>query len=125
MNTLRYVLFYIIIILSPNIVSASDLKEEFGLKYYGKILYSERTPNAIYIFDQIKIGDVFDFRASLRENNISIVVLNSPGGSPLTSMIGLKNVLRKGQLVNLSETYNGKVFKEEKTVWRSICLNPI
>ena len=28
--------FYIIIILSPNIVSASDLKEEFGLKYIEK-----------------------------------------------------------------------------------------
>ena len=36
MNTLRYFLFYIIIILSPNIVSASDLKEEFGLKHIEK-----------------------------------------------------------------------------------------
>jgi len=57
-----------------------DLKEEFGLSLYGSFLHSEKAPKTLFFFSDIEKNDSFEFRKALRNHNIDLVVLSSPGG---------------------------------------------
>ena len=57
------------------------IKEDFGLNYYGGFIHSERLPNTLFFFSDIKKNDSFEFRKALRVHDIELVVLSSPGGS--------------------------------------------
>ena len=57
-----------------------DLKKEFGLSLYGSFLHSEKAPKTLFFFSDIEKNDSFEFRKALRNHNIDLVVLSSPGG---------------------------------------------
>ena len=63
-----------------------DLEKEFGLSYYGSFIHSEKVPNALFFFDSIEQGDSFEFRKALRNHDIDLIVLSSPGGSIWTGL---------------------------------------
>ncbi len=48
---------------------------------YGSFVYSDEVPNVLFLFDEIRAGDSFEFRKALRNHNIQTLVLGSPGGS--------------------------------------------
>ena len=58
-----------------------DLEKEFGLSLYGTFLHSEKVPNALFFFDEIEQYDSFEFRKALRNHDVDLIVLSSPGGS--------------------------------------------
>ena len=58
-----------------------DLEKEFGLSLYGSFLHSEKVPNALFFFDKIEQNDSFEFRKALRNHNVNLIVLSSPGGA--------------------------------------------
>ena len=58
-----------------------DLEKEFGLSLYGSFLHSEKVPNALFFFDYIEKNDNFEFRKALRNHDVDLIVLSSPGGS--------------------------------------------
>ena len=58
-----------------------DLEKEFGLSLYGSFLHSERVPNALFFFDRIEQNDHFYFRKALRNHDVDLIILSSPGGS--------------------------------------------
>ena len=58
-----------------------DLDKEFGLSLYGSFLHSEKIPNALFFFDDIEQNDSFEFRKALRNHDVDLIVLSSPGGS--------------------------------------------
>ena len=62
-------------------VSFKQIKEEFGLSYYGGFIHSDRVPNALFFFTDIQKNDSFEFRKALRNHDIDLIVLSSPGGS--------------------------------------------
>jgi peptidoglycan hydrolase-like protein with peptidoglycan-binding domain len=57
-----------------------DLEKEFGLSLYGSFLHSEKVPNALFFFDKIEQNDNFEFRKALRNHDVDLIVLSSPGG---------------------------------------------
>jgi hypothetical protein len=57
-----------------------DLEKEFGLSLYGSFLHSENVPNALFFFDYIERNDNFEFRKALRNHDVDIIILSSPGG---------------------------------------------
>ena len=57
-----------------------DLEKEFELSFYGSFIHSEKVPNALFFFDNIEQNDSFEFRKSLRNHDIDLIVLSSPGG---------------------------------------------
>ena len=58
-----------------------DLEKEFGLSLYGSFLHSEKVPNALFFFDKIEQNDSFEFRKALRNHDVNLIILSSPGGS--------------------------------------------
>ena len=58
-----------------------DLEKEFELSFYGSFLHTERVPNALFFLNEIEQYDRFEFRKALRNHDIDLVVLSSPGGS--------------------------------------------
>jgi len=56
------------------------LEKEFGLSLYGSFLHSENVPNALFFFDYIERNDNFEFRKALRNHDVDIIILSSPGG---------------------------------------------
>ena len=58
-----------------------DLEKEFELSLYGSFLHSEKVPNALFFFDEIEQYDSFEFRKALRNHEVNLIVLSSPGGS--------------------------------------------
>ncbi|MDA9949688.1 hypothetical protein N9C16_09955 [Paracoccaceae bacterium] len=58
-----------------------DLEKEFSLSLYGSFLHSEKVPNALFFFDYIEKNDNFEFRKALRNHDVDLIVLSSPGGS--------------------------------------------
>jgi hypothetical protein len=62
-------------------VRFKQVKEEFGLSYYGGFIHSDRVPNTLFFFTDIQQNDSFEFRKALRNHDIELVVLSSPGGS--------------------------------------------
>jgi hypothetical protein len=85
-------LFNVVLGLKPNvkIVPSSktdekskpkrDLEKEFGLSLYGSFIHSEKVPNALFFFDYIEQNDSFEFRKALRNHDVDLIVLSSPGG---------------------------------------------
>ena len=57
------------------------MEKEFGLSLYGSFLHSEKVPNALFFFDYIERNDNFEFRKALRNHDVDLIVLSSPGGS--------------------------------------------
>ena len=57
-----------------------DLEKEFGLSLYGSFVHSEKVPNALFFFDYIEKNDNFEFRKALRNHDVNLIVLSSPGG---------------------------------------------
>ena len=57
------------------------IKEDFGLNYYGGFIHTERLPNTLFFFSDIRKDDSFEFRKALRVHDIELIVLSSPGGS--------------------------------------------
>ena len=64
----------------PNSKPKRDLEKEFGLSLYGSFLHSEKVPNALFFFDNIEQNDSFEFRKALRNHDVDLIVLSSPGG---------------------------------------------
>ena len=68
----------------PITVSEAELfkqiKEDFNLSYYGGFIHSDRVPNALFFFNDIQRNDSFEFRKALRNHDIELIVLSSPGG---------------------------------------------
>ena len=62
-------------------VKFKRIKKELGLSYYGGFIHSERLPNTLFFFTDIKKNDSFEFRKALRNHDIELIVLSSPGGS--------------------------------------------
>ena len=62
-------------------VRFKQIKEEFGLNYYGGFIHSDRVPNTLFFFTGIQQNDGFEFRKALRNHDIELIVLSSPGGS--------------------------------------------
>ena len=58
-----------------------DLEKEFELSLYGSFIHSEKAPNALFFFDYIEQNDSFEFRKALRNHDVDLIVLSSPGGS--------------------------------------------
>ena len=58
-----------------------QIKEEFGLKYYGGFIHTDRLPKTLFFFTDIHRNDSFEFRKALRVHDIELIVLSSPGGS--------------------------------------------
>jgi len=57
-----------------------NLTKEFGLSLYGSFLHSERIPKALFFSSDIEKNDSFEFRKALRNHDIDLIVLSSPGG---------------------------------------------
>lgn len=58
-----------------------DLEQEFDLSLYGSFLHTERVPYALFFLNEIEQYDRFEFRKALRNHDIELIVLSSPGGS--------------------------------------------
>ena len=58
-----------------------QLEKEFGISFYGSFLHTERVPYALFFLNEIEAYDRFEFRKALRNHNVSLIVLSSPGGS--------------------------------------------
>ena len=57
-----------------------NLEKEFGLSFYGSFLHSEKIPNALFFFGDIAKSDSFEFRKALRNHEVDLIILSSPGG---------------------------------------------
>ena len=62
-------------------ISFADVFEDLKLRSYGSFLHTERVPNALFFFGDIKANDSFELRKALRTHDIDSIVLASPGGS--------------------------------------------
>ena len=58
----------------------SNLETEFGLSFYGSFLHSEKVPKSLFFFGDIDKSDSFEFRKALRNHEIDLIILSSPGG---------------------------------------------
>ena len=67
--------------IAPESTDKRDLKKEFELSLYGSFLHSEKIPNALFFFNDIQRDETFGFRKALRNHDIDLIVLSSPGGS--------------------------------------------
>ena len=56
-----------------------DLQNDFQIRNFGSFLHTERVPNVLFLFDEIKEADSFQFRKAIRKT-IDLIVLSSPGG---------------------------------------------
>jgi len=57
-----------------------DFTKEFDLSFYGSFLHSEKVPNALFFFGDVEKSDSFEFRKALRNHEVDLIVLSSPGG---------------------------------------------
>ena len=62
------------------------IKEDFGLNYYGGFIHTDRLPNTLFFFSDIRKDDSFEFRKALRVHDIELIVLSSPGGSVIEGL---------------------------------------
>jgi len=62
-------------------VKFKRIKKELSLSYYGGFIHSDRLPNTLFFFTDIKKNDSLKFRKALRNHDIDLIVLSSPGGS--------------------------------------------
>lgn len=65
--------------LVSTIASAAELKD--SITAYGSFVHTSMAPNALFFFAPIEVGDSFEFRRAVRNHDIDLVVLASPGGS--------------------------------------------
>ena len=62
-------------------INADTYCEKLGIRCYGSFLHSEKVPNALFFFNDIKKNDGFELRKAIRNHNIEMLVLSSKGGS--------------------------------------------
>ena len=74
---------FIILMASPieHVLASDQILNDFPNSHYGDMLHFEHLPDILFVFGEIEDDDSFNFRKALRNNNIEIVVLVSPGGS--------------------------------------------
>ena len=73
---------FLILSLFLNISMAhADELNKLGVSFYGSFLHTDRVPNALFFFSDIKDNDSFELRKALRNHDIDTVVLSSRGGS--------------------------------------------
>ena len=68
----------------PNVATTEpeiDYIKEFQLSFYGSFIHSEKVPNALFFFEDIKKNDSFYFRKALRNHDVNLIVLSSQGGN--------------------------------------------
>ena len=108
---MRIIALLLVTIFSFKNSALAEDENPMGISLYGSFLHTERVPNALFFFDKIKDGDSFELRKALRDHDIEIVVLSSPGGSvyegltmagilhdkKLTTYIPKKNLFTDGQ----------------------------
>jgi hypothetical protein len=63
------------------VVSAAAMPAAARMSVYGPFLHDTSMPNVLILQGEITAGIVYDFRKALREHRISVVMLDSPGGS--------------------------------------------
>ncbi|MDB2369810.1 peptidoglycan-binding protein [Planktomarina temperata] len=101
-------------------VSANELKlltKKLGLSLYGSFLHTSNVPNAIFFFDEIRKSDSFEFRKALRNHDIDLIVLSSPGGSVFEGLQMAGIIHDK----NLNTYIPSTGFKSQKGVCASAC----
>lgn len=59
-------------------VQASNFE---NFRFYGSFLYNPETPNVLYYLTEIKTGDDLQLRKAMRDHQIDLIALDSPGGS--------------------------------------------
>ena len=76
---LRFLILIFTLIGSFSFAKA-DESDPFSSSTYGSFIHFDALPNALFFFDEIEENDTFEFRKALRNHEIDIVVLASPGG---------------------------------------------
>ena len=77
---MKLFLAIILTFLSVNLANAKDTNP-LGVNFYGSFLHTERVPNALFFFSDIKEDDSFELRKALRSHEVDTIVLSSRGGS--------------------------------------------
>ena len=77
--TFRFLIVIFTLIGSFSLAKA-DESDPFSSSRYGSFIHFKALPNALFFFDEIEENDTFEFRKALRNHEIDIVVLASPGG---------------------------------------------
>lgn len=77
---MRFLIVIITFFLNANYVQSEE-NNPLGLNFYGSFLHTERVPNALFFFSEIKDNDSFELRKALRSHEVDTIVLSSRGGS--------------------------------------------
>ena len=77
---MKLLLAIILTLLSVNLAIAKEANP-LGVNFYGSFLHTERVPNALFFFSDIKEDDSFELRKALRSHDVDTIVLSSRGGS--------------------------------------------
>jgi peptidoglycan hydrolase-like protein with peptidoglycan-binding domain len=76
----RFVIQILVVVIS-SIAAHADEPNPLGISFYGSFLHTEKVPNALFFFSEIKDEDSFELRKALRDHDVEIMVLSSEGGS--------------------------------------------
>ena len=77
---MRLLIFILTFFFNASFVQAKETNP-LGLSFFGSFLHTERVPNALFFFSEIKDNDSFELRKALRSHEIDTIVLSSRGGS--------------------------------------------
>lgn len=56
-------------------------QSDVAFERFGSFFHFKRTPNVLFLLDEIISGDSFELRRAIRQNNIDLIVTSSPGGA--------------------------------------------
>ena len=76
----RFLIHFLVVVISF-IAAHADEPNPLGISFYGSFLHTEKVPNALFFFSEIKDEDSFELRKALRDHDVEIMVLSSEGGS--------------------------------------------
>lgn len=76
----RFLIHFLVVVIS-SIAAHADEQNPLGISFYGSFLHTEKVPNALFFFSEIKDEDSFELRKALRDHDVEIMVLSSEGGS--------------------------------------------
>ena len=71
----------VLLVLISSIAAQADEPNPLGISFYGSFLHTDKVPNALFFFSEIKDEDSFELRKALRDHDVEIMVLSSEGGS--------------------------------------------
>ena len=75
---MRLLLTFILFLFTATVVMAQD--NPLKITFYGSFLHSDKVPNTLFFFSEIKKNDSFELRKAIRNHNIDTMVLSSGGG---------------------------------------------